>query len=275
MAAKLYAHLRHQWMGALALFLVLAGGTAYSANTVFSSDIVDGQVKTPDLAGGAVTSEKVADQGLRGRDVLDNTLKGADIDESTLSNVGGGGAAGGDLTGTYPNPAIAPGAVDFAKLDPAAFAAGDIPPQGSAFGVSPNAIQSSEVSDGAITGADVGDNTLGSSDIGTGAVGGVEIADNAVRSEELGPIYERMGEQVFPDGGTGQNGDWGTAQSAGSCLPGDELTSAYAVWHGAESGEELAISSLNMNPDTDTATAVGANDSGSFHGFEVWVVCLG
>ena len=96
-------------VSSLALFLVLAGGAAYAANTVFSSDIVDGQVKTPDLAngavanaklaGGAVTSDKVADESLRGRDVLDNALRGADIDEWTLSSIGGGGPAGGDLTG--------------------------------------------------------------------------------------------------------------------------------------------------------------------------------
>jgi hypothetical protein len=53
------AHLRAQWLGALALVLVLAGGTAYAANSVSSTDIVNGEVKTPDLANNAVTAGKV------------------------------------------------------------------------------------------------------------------------------------------------------------------------------------------------------------------------
>ena len=101
MSRRFVGWARSQWLALLALFVALATGSAYAANTVFSTDIVDGQVKTVDIAGGAVTVEKIAggsitgdkikDGAILGRDVLDNTLQGADIDESTLSGLGGGG----------------------------------------------------------------------------------------------------------------------------------------------------------------------------------------
>jgi hypothetical protein len=109
-------------MAAVALFLVVAGGSAYATHElILSSDIVDGEVKTPDIANaavvtdklvqGAVTSGKVKDDNLTGGDILDgsltgldvadNSLKGADVDEATLDQVpvavlgGKGRSAGG------------------------------------------------------------------------------------------------------------------------------------------------------------------------------------
>ena len=76
----------------LALVLVIAGGTAYAANTVFSEDIVNGEVKTADIGTNEVRSADVRDDtlangGLGSADIAKNSLKGPDIAESTLQNV--------------------------------------------------------------------------------------------------------------------------------------------------------------------------------------------
>ena len=99
MRSKLLAHLRAQWAGLLALFLVIAGGTAYAANTVFSSDIVDGQVKTADIGDNQVRSADVRNDnltagGLGSVDIANDSLSGLDIAESTLQNVNAGTVGG-------------------------------------------------------------------------------------------------------------------------------------------------------------------------------------
>ncbi len=55
MLRRFGSHLREQWMGALALSLVLGGGTAYAVtridpDSVKSKHIVNGQVRGPDVA---------------------------------------------------------------------------------------------------------------------------------------------------------------------------------------------------------------------------------
>ena len=110
----------------LCLVLVLTGGVAYAANTVFSSDIVNGEVKSIDIGTnevtgadidngtvasadlandsvnvnkvttGAVRTAEVADGQVQSADVLDNSITGADVDASTLN-------AAGDLSGPLSN----------------------------------------------------------------------------------------------------------------------------------------------------------------------------
>jgi hypothetical protein len=93
MLARILGHLRAQWMGALALFLVLAGGVAYGANTVFSSDIVDGEVRTADIGNQQVRSADVRDDSLTG-----GGLTGTDIaDQSGVDTCTHGTARFGEL----------------------------------------------------------------------------------------------------------------------------------------------------------------------------------
>jgi hypothetical protein len=64
----------------IALILILSGGTAYALdgkNTVFTDDIVNGEVKSADIGDGQV----------RSIDVANNSLSGADVNESTLGQV--------------------------------------------------------------------------------------------------------------------------------------------------------------------------------------------
>ena len=82
MIGKFGRSLRQQWIGALALFLVLGGGTAWalSNNSVKSRHIDNGQVKTEDLAGNAVTGGKIDPDAVKASDVDDGTLGTADSD---------------------------------------------------------------------------------------------------------------------------------------------------------------------------------------------------
>jgi hypothetical protein len=96
MAGKLLVHLRNQWIGVIALLLVLTGGTAYAlegSNTVFSDDIVNDEVKSPDvrndtLTGGGLTDADLRADSVGNSEVQANQITSGDVRDDTLSNGG-------------------------------------------------------------------------------------------------------------------------------------------------------------------------------------------
>ena len=89
MGTKFLAHLRRQWIGVLALVIALGTGTTYAANTVFSTDIVDGQVKIADIGQGAVATSEVLNDtasggGLAAADLRSGSVGTAEVADRSL-----------------------------------------------------------------------------------------------------------------------------------------------------------------------------------------------
>ena len=134
----------------LALTIALGTGTAYAANTVFSTDIVDGEVMTADLANNGVTTGKIGNNQIRSADVRDDTLVDGGLAAADLaaSSVAGSEVVDGALTGAD---------------------------------IAASSITGADIATGSIAGSDVLDGSLGSADIANRTVNMDDI-DGADRS---------------------------------------------------------------------------------------------
>jgi hypothetical protein len=158
MLRKCLSHIRSQWMGALALFLVLTTGSAYAlagSNTVFSDDIVNGQVTDKDVGDNAIRAAELADGSVNSRELVNGGVKGIDLRNNGVGSV--------DLrdNGTW-----------------SADVRDDTLPNGglSAADLQAGSVGGSEVTDSSLGGDDVGDNSLGGDDISEGTLSRVPSA---------------------------------------------------------------------------------------------------
>ena len=87
LSARIRAYIRQQHVGLIALFFVLASGSAYALdgnNTVFSDDIVSGEVRQSDLGVASVSSSRIVDGGVASTDLAANAVTGAKVRDDTI-----------------------------------------------------------------------------------------------------------------------------------------------------------------------------------------------
>ena len=163
----------------LALVVALGTGTAYAANTIGSSDIIDGAVKTADLANGAVTSAKIRDANVGAADLATGAVTSSKIRDA---NVGAVDLAANAVS----SPTILDGTITAADIADGGVTGTDIA-TGAVTGskIATGAVTSSKITTGAVGGAQVLDNSLTASDIGSSAVGTSEVTDNSLTFADI------------------------------------------------------------------------------------------
>jgi hypothetical protein len=169
----------------LALMVALSTGTAYAANTVFSEDIVDGEVKTQDIHNNAVNSNKVAPDSLAAADLADGAVgSGEVLDDSLTSSDVAAGAVGSSevLDESLTSADLATDSVQATEIADDSIDTGEIVDNSLfAADLAPGSVGTSEIADSSITGADVANNSLTTADLaGTDVHGKIAFSAGAV-----------------------------------------------------------------------------------------------
>jgi hypothetical protein len=133
----------------LALLIALGTGSAYAANTVFSSDIVDGEVKTADLDNNSVRTTKIVNGQVANADLNADAVDGSKVLNGSVGNA--------DL------------GIDSVQ----------------AIQIADDTIDGGEIIDNSLGQSDLATSSVGSDELASGSVGTSEVASNSLTAFDL------------------------------------------------------------------------------------------
>jgi hypothetical protein len=153
----------------LALLIALGTGSAYAANTVFSTDIVDGEVKAADLDNNSVRSTKIGNGQVLNQDLGADAVDGSKVLDASIAHAD-----------------LASGAVNSANVFDESLTSSDLATDSvNATEVANNSIDSGEIAADSVLASDLAGASVGASELQDAAVGGAELASNAVTGAKV------------------------------------------------------------------------------------------
>jgi hypothetical protein len=212
-------------MSTIAVVVAVGTGSAYAANTIGSSDIIDGEVKSVDVGDAEIKSADVKDQSLTTFDV--STFLGADIVDGTIT--------GDDVA------------------DTSSLGASDIHEETLLFN---NTLNENDLGTDSVRSDELGTGSVHSDEVADGSLTAKDVAENSFNFSANIPAVPALSCIYVNVGGT-------SAENDHMVLTPDSTTSNVKLTYEIEYFNQFGLATIHVCNQTATATA--GNETTTFN----------
>ncbi len=153
----------------LALTVALGTGTAYAADTVGSSDIINESILSVDIKNGEVRAADLVNNGVLSSKIAPGAVQVSDLHADAVDS-------SKILDGTIGRVDLGNDAVNSAAVQNESLTADDL---------ANNSVDASEIADASIDSGEIVNESLNASDLASGSVGTSEVSDNSLTLSDL------------------------------------------------------------------------------------------